>query len=249
MQGAGSGNYEAAAEAAGAGAPQHMPVWFDAGGDAGSAPISSRLPSWTAGSIGPLIRAESTFSSWGLPSPSTGAAQRAVGRRCLPQLSPQLLPTSHPHADACAPACAATARTPFNGLSRFNSFAPSTQNTPNAGFRQHASFAFMPQQQWQQGGISGRAGAPFAGAAHPHGGSMGGPGAAGSRRHDEGDGSRSDAAQSPDCSPTSMAVGGLGLGINVRPPAAVPRGSCTVLSTVSSRRICSALTPPLTRPP
>lgn len=45
--------------------------WYEA--DGGPPQVASRAPSWSAGGFGVLARAESTFSSWGLPTPTTGA--------------------------------------------------------------------------------------------------------------------------------------------------------------------------------
>lgn len=76
LQGAGGADAETPGGACRSPRQQAAVSWYDVGGyDGGSAPVSSRLPSWTGGSIGPLVRAESTFSSWGLPSPSTGACE------------------------------------------------------------------------------------------------------------------------------------------------------------------------------
>lgn len=108
--------FEARLQGAGgedAGPPQQQ-VWFDASAtDAGSAPVSSRQPSITYGSTTLLARAESTFSSWGLPTPTTGGNQEG-GRPAwgqAPCTRPELRlhplmsdePLSAPHATAFLP--------------------------------------------------------------------------------------------------------------------------------------------------
>ena len=113
---------------------------------------------------------------------------------------------------------AATARTPFNGLSRFNSFNPSLQHTPVGPFRQHPSFAFAPQQGGSAAPPSHGGQPSWAGLQHLQGGggrAGGGGAAAGGRQQagEEREGSRaqSDATLSPDFSP----LAGAALGINV----------------------------------
>lgn len=104
------------------------------------------------------------------------------------------------------PPCAATARTPFNGLSRFNSMA-SAQLTPPAAFRQTHSFA--PAGQPHQGGLS------FPAAALGRGWGGAAAGGAGGREGGEA-GQGSDATLSPEgLSPMAKGIIG-GLGISVR---------------------------------
>lgn len=62
------------------------PGWCDAGGDGGSGPPSSCLPSLTGNSLsgwGQLAHAESCgFSSWGLPSPSPSTGEQLPALPC-----------------------------------------------------------------------------------------------------------------------------------------------------------------------
>ncbi|PRW39298.1 Mitogen-activated kinase kinase kinase dlk-1 [Chlorella sorokiniana] len=125
----------------------------------------------------------------------------------------------------------ATARTPFNTLSRFNSLAGSAQYSPQAGHRPALPFAFAGQQQQQQalqqlGG--GGAHAPWAGippftaAHHTRGGTAGGSGSGHSSARGDGEawqlGALSDAAPMAAelISPMAMGIlGGLGISVPV----------------------------------
>ena len=250
---------------------QGAPSWGKAEADAGSDPPSvslaslaghsqghslaslaghsqgHSLASHSVGGSGQLAHAESAgFSSWGLPSPSTGkraaqpccssylghaAAQLSDMCSRLAVVGAQLPRTVHQPDSPCL--LAATAHTPFNSLSRFNSLAGSAQYSPQAGQRPALPFAFAGQQQQhglqQLGGGGSAAHAPWAGippftaGAHPAGrGAAGGSGSGSGHSSARGDGEVWQAGAISDVAPmgpeliSPMAMGILGgLGISV----------------------------------
>lgn len=214
--------------------------WGEGSIEAASDPPSLSLASLAGHSLGgsgQLAHAESAgFSSWGLPSPSTGEWLAAVCLvHCAVPCRCSMLPASatglrhmlaYRRPSASVPSTvAATARTPFDGLSRFNSLAGSSQYSPQAGHRPALPFAFAGQQQQvpQQLG-SGSTHAPWAGippfaAAQLAGGAAAGGSGHSSARGDEEAcqaGPISDVPLGPELiSRTAMGIlGGLGISVS-----------------------------------